>query len=248
MDPSLWAAAFCVAFLAGLIKGMVGFAMPMIMISGLSIFLPADMALAGLIGATVVTNVAQALRQGVQAAWQSVKKFRRFLSIVMIGILLAAQIVPYMPVRAFYFVLGCVVTVFGLIQLFGWRLQASPQNRGRIELVMSVLAGLIGGVSGIWGPPTLAYLLTLDLPKQEFVRVQGVVYGLGAVVLALGHLLSGVLNAVTIPFSAALIVPAFAGLWLGFKLQDRLHRERFITITLVVLILSGLNLLRRAVF
>ena len=48
------AASGMVALLAGVIKGMVGFAMPMIMISLLGIFLPPDVALAGLILPTLL--------------------------------------------------------------------------------------------------------------------------------------------------------------------------------------------------
>ena len=68
-----------VAVLAGLIKGMVGFGMPMILISGLSSVLPPDVALGWLILPTLVTNGWQALRQGVRAAWESIRRFRLFL-------------------------------------------------------------------------------------------------------------------------------------------------------------------------
>ena len=76
LSPIQLGIAFAIAFSAGLIKGMVGFAMPMIMVSGLSMFLPPDYALAGLILATLSSNIMQAFRQGVREAWNSVKKFR----------------------------------------------------------------------------------------------------------------------------------------------------------------------------
>ena len=60
------------------------------------------------------------------------------------------------------------------------------------------------------------------------------------------HLRSGVLNAETIPFSALMLVPAAAGMWLGFRAQDRMNREQFLRATLVVLLIAGLNLVRRA--
>ena len=56
LSPIQLGIAFAIAFSAGLIKGMVGFAMPMIMVSGLSMFLPPDYALAGLILATLSSN------------------------------------------------------------------------------------------------------------------------------------------------------------------------------------------------
>lgn len=248
MDMTLWAAALGVAMVAGMVKGLVGFAMPMVMISGLSLFFPADVALAGLICATLVSNIAQALRQGVGPAWASILRFRRFVLLVMGFILVSAQLVPLVPGDLLLGIIGLAVTCFGLVQLFGWRLRVTSGPGGRMEWMMGVAAGFIGGVSGIWGPPTVAYLLSLDLPKAEFMRVQGVVYGLGAVMLAVAHLGSGVLNAQTLPFSASLVPAALVGLWIGFRLQDRLDRDKFLTATLLVLIVAGLNLMRRAVF
>ncbi|MEZ5869796.1 MAG: hypothetical protein R3D46_15805 [Defluviimonas denitrificans] len=63
-DPILLLTACAITLFAGTVKGAVGFAMPMIMISGLASILPADQALAALIVPTLVTNLAQSFRQG----------------------------------------------------------------------------------------------------------------------------------------------------------------------------------------
>ena len=78
------------------------------------------------------------------------------------------------------------------------------------------------------------------------VRVQGVIFLIGGIVLLSAHLQSGVLNATTLPLSAALVVPAALGMWLGFRLQDRLDALRFRRWTLILLVITGLNLVRQA--
>jgi uncharacterized membrane protein YfcA len=45
-----------------------------------------------------------------------------------------------------------------------------------------------------------------------------------------------------------LISPAMLGMGLGFRAQERLDREQFLRATLIVLLLAGFNLLRRALF
>lgn len=77
--------------------------------------------------------------------------------------------------------------------------------------------------------------------------VQGVVYGIGSVTLLFAHLNSGILNAQTAPFSLALLPAALLGMWIGFQIQDRLDQRLFRRITLVVLVIAGLNLLRKGV-
>ena len=78
------------------------------------------------------------------------------------------------------------------------------------------------------------------------MRIQGVIYGLGAVVLFFAHMGSGVMRSETLPFSVLMIVPALMGMWIGGRLQDRIDQKTFRRATLFVLLIAGLNLLRRA--
>ena len=235
-----------IALIAGMIKGVVGFAMPTVMISGLASFMSPELALAGLILPTLVTNGMQALRQGMAAALGSIKKFRVFLGAGLVMLLLSAQLVRVMPVSWLFLGIGVPITVFTLAQLAGWT-PARMVRRAKIEAMVGGFAGFIGGMSGIWAPPTVAYLSAIDVPKQEHLRIQGTVYGLGAFALFGAHLQSGVIRAETLPLSVGLIFPAVLGIWLGFQVQDRINQAMFRKVTLWVLLLAGLNLVRRGV-
>lgn len=239
--------AFAVAFLAGAVKGMVGFAMPMVLISGLSMMLPPQLALAGLILPTVVTNGIQALREGRAAAMSSIRQFRVFLSVGLVFLLGSAQLISLVPSQAFLLMIGIPVTFFATIQLLGVKLSLSEQSP-KIEAAVGAVTGFIGGISGVWGPPTVAYLTALNTPKSEQLRIQGVIYGLGALALVVAHIGSGVLRAETVPFSVALTLPALAGMWLGLRMHDRIDQATFRKATLLVLMIAGANLLRRGVF
>ena len=61
-------AAIAVTLFASFVKGVAGFAMPMILVSGPGSFLPAESALAALIRPTIATNLGQSLLQGCAAA------------------------------------------------------------------------------------------------------------------------------------------------------------------------------------
>lgn len=92
----------------------------------------------------------------------------------------------------------------------------------------------------------MVLLLSTGTAKAQVVRAQGVVFLLGAIVLLASHLQTGVLNVSTLPFSAALSVPALAGLLLGYRLGDRLDEARFRRWTHGLLVVTGLNLIRQA--
>ncbi len=239
-------AALTVTLFAGVVKGAIGFAMPMIMISAFSSFLTPDLALAGLILPTLITNFSQALRQGIGGALDTAATYWRFLVPTGIFIVLSAQFVHAIPQAVFLLLLGAPITIFAGFQLAGRSLALRLEHRNRAEVALGVIGGLYGGISGVWGPPLIVYLLSIGAEKAEMVRVQGVVFLIGALVLTAAHLQSGLLNAQTLPFSAALVPPAMLGLWIGYRLQDKLDQVRFRRWTQILLVLTGLNLVRRA--
>lgn len=234
-----------VAVFAGLVKGVVGFAMPMILISGMTLIIPPEQALAALILPTLLTNTWQAFRQGFASAVQSVIAFRWFLLSGLVLLILGAQLVRVLDSRILFGLIGGPVALFSVLQLAGWK----PKLEGRslrLDVAIGGFAGFIGGLSGVWGPPTVAYMTATNTRKQDQMRAQGVIYGLGAVALAGAHLQTGVLRSETLPLTLTILPFAFLGLWLGFRIQDRIPQSLFRRATLVVLTIAGLNLLRRA--
>ncbi len=247
LDPVLLMLALGIAFCAGFVKGVVGFALPLVLISGLTLYLPAEIALAGLLLPTLVTNLAQAIRRGFGGLRESVRRFRTFLIVGGIALVAAAQAVRIVPEPLLLCAIGIPAILFAVLQLSGWQFRLKANNPW-VEAGFGAVAGLMSGFAGVWGPPTVMYLTALGTLKDEQMRIQGVIYGTGAVALVSAHLASGVLNATTIPFSAALVLPALVGMWVGGIVIDRIDQTMFRRATLIVLLIAGANLLRRAVF
>ncbi|WP_323041875.1 sulfite exporter TauE/SafE family protein [Gemmobacter sp.] len=244
---AFWAACG-VTLVAGFVKGAIGFAMPLIMMSAFGSFMPPTTALAGLVLATLTTNIHQTLRDGPRAAVDSAWTYRRVIVTTIIGILVTAPFAVMLPQRLLLGLLGVPIAAFALVQLAGRSLAVRLEHRSRAEYMTGLIGGLYGGVSGIWGPPMVIYLLSIGAGKAESVRAQGVLFLIGSIVLLGAHLNSGVLNAQTLPFSAALIVPAALGMMAGFRMQDRLDPVAFRRWTLILLAITALNLLRKAIF
>lgn len=247
MSGVAFVAAFCIAALAGLIKGLVGFALPLIMVSGISSFLDPKLAIASLLIPVLLTNAMQVFRNGIALAIDAAREHWRYLLTVCVAIFIAAQGAAAIPSKIFYFVLGVPVVVICLVQLAGVQVTIPKAWRGAAEWIVGALTGIMGGLVGTWGPTTVLYLFAIETPKAKQMVVQGVIYGVGAIVLTVAHLQSGILNAQTSVFSASLVVPAIVGMWVGFQVQDRLDQHKFKTITLYVLILGGLNLIRKGI-
>ncbi|KPN63998.1 hypothetical protein SAMN04488527_104140 [Aliiroseovarius crassostreae] len=245
LSPWVLSLAVFVTLAAGFVKGAVGFAMPLIMISGLATVLPAETALAALILPTVLTNVQQSLRQGPAAAWGTIGKFKIFLIAFLVLIAFSAQLVRVLPQNWLFIAIGGPIVLFCLMQLRGWSPNLKAENRLRDEGIVGAIAGFIGGLSGVWGPPTVAYLTAIHTPKAEQMRVQGVIYGVGALALLVAHLKSGVFSLHTAPLSALMLVPAGIGMVIGGRFHDAMPQKTFKRVTLVILTVAGVNLIRK---
>lgn len=246
LEPGVFATALAITLFAGFVKGAVGFAMPMILVSGFAVILPQDLTLAGLILPTLATNVSQAFRQGAGPARETALTYRRFLIATVICIVLSAPFADAIPRTVYLLLLGVPITAFAALQLAGRSLAIRLEHRDRTEWWLGVVGGLYGGVSGIWGPPLLVFLLSTGAGKTQMIRAQGVVFLIGAVALLAAHLGTGLANARSLGFSAALCGPALVGLYLGYAVQDRLDQARFRRWTQGLLVLTGLNLIRQA--
>jgi uncharacterized protein len=245
-SPEAFWAAMAITLFAGFVKGAVGFAMPMILVSAFAVFLPQDLALAGLILPTLATNLSQAFRQGVGPAARTARTYRRFLVATVIFIAVSAPFADAIPRMAYLLMLGVPITIFAGLQLMGHSLAIQLHHRDRAEWGLGVIGGLYGGVSGIWGPPLLVFLLSTGADKLQMIRAQGVVFLIGAVALLVSHLVTGIANAESLVFSAALSVPALVGLYAGYWVQDRLDQARFRRWTQGLLVVTGLNMVRLA--
>ncbi|MEM0943743.1 MAG: TSUP family transporter, partial [Pseudomonadota bacterium] len=227
--------------------GAVGFALPTVAVAFVTMVLTPQETIGILILPLLLTNLWQMVRQGLGAAWETARRFWR-LNLLLVGLIgFVAQAVPHIAPETLVVVLGFVVSVAAALQLAGWRPQASNTGpaRARGEVVVGSAAGVVGGLTGVWGPPVLFYLIALGTPKTEQIRAQGTAFFLGSVVLMGAHLKSGVVNEVTLPVSVLMVVPVALGMALGLMAQDRLDAARFRTVTLAVLCLAGLNLLRQ---
>ncbi|WP_316014750.1 sulfite exporter TauE/SafE family protein [Roseobacter sp. HKCCA0434] len=239
--------AALIMFVAGFVKGAVGFALPMVAVSGIGSLVPGAVAVAALMLPALLTNVWQALRDGPRNAWASFQAFRGYVILIVVVMGLVAPLVSVLPARVLFLVLGAGVTGFAAIQLAGWRPSAALARRRSAMVGSGILAGIFGGLAAVTGPPVVLYMLARGVPKVEQVRIQGVIFLLGLCVVTLVHGATGVLDEVTLPLSVLLILPAFAGMGLGLWVQDRMAQEAFRRATLVVLVLAGLNLLRRGI-
>ncbi len=232
--------------LGGFVKGAIGFALPTVSVAIATLALPPEVAVAYMALPGLVMNIWQSARDGMGVAVETLKEFRVVIGVMLVSLFASTQLLPHLEPRVFYIIMGLGLSSFAIVQLFGWRPTNPP--RPAADIFAGTTGGFFGGISGAWGPPILMMLMSLNLTKRVFVRTCGVTFLLGAIPFIGGHASTGVLNKTTATISALMLIPAAIGMRLGQTIQDRLPAETFRKIILTVLVLAGLNFLRRAFF
>lgn len=231
----------------GIVKGVVAIGLPIVTIAILLNFMPPTTVLAIVVLPIVITNLWQAARAG--NLMEPVRRFWAMTACFVIFLFVGARLMVELDTDVLFGVLGTCVAIFSATSLL--RPRAHPLNP-RIEKwagpLAGTLGGLLGGVSTIWGPPMMMYLMMLKLDKDTWVRTIGLIWFCGAVPLAIAYWQNGILNPDNIWLSAYACIPGMIGIRIGEKLRERINQETFRKVLLVILFIIGLNLIRRAVF
>ena len=109
LSLEIWAFVVGVTLFAGFVKGAVGFAMPLIMVSGMTAVLDPRLAVAAIVLPIVLSNGLQTFRKGLGPAVEAIRDSWRYVVSVCIAIAIFAQFVPHIDPQAFYLILGIPV-------------------------------------------------------------------------------------------------------------------------------------------
>ena len=172
----VFAAVFLTMVLAGVVKGTVGFGLPLISVSVLANVIDVRLALALVTIPIVISNL--------WLAWQGrevVATLRRFWLVILaigVGIFLGSSLTARVDGRALMLILGCTVIVFALFEKFrpGEHASLPPALVTPLGAVAGLTGGILGGLSTAYGPPLIMYLTTLRMPKERFVAAVGTIW------------------------------------------------------------------------
>lgn len=245
-DPGMLAIVAATMVAAGVVKGIIGLGMPLVIVGILSIFLPIKVVLGILIFPLMITNIWQVFE--VKGTLAPLVRFWPLATMMLVGLGVGAHLLILLDPSLLYLAVGGIVTIFTILGFLkpSMRLPDKAEKPG--GFIIGGLAGICGGLGGVWGPPITMYLLALDLKKDEFIGTVGLLWFLGAFPLGALYYANGIIGEHNVFYSAAACIPALAGVWVGQKIRRRIPQESFRKVLMGFLFLIGLNLIRRGFF
>jgi hypothetical protein len=163
-----------------------------------------------------------------------------------VGTVISVRVLATVDPAVLYLALGALVAAFAAVLHRRLVFTVPPRAEPWLAPVTGVAAGLVGGLSMLFGAVYAMYFSGLKLGKDPFVAAVALTNGVATLVLAAAMARYDLLSGTDFAGSLLALVPAFAGLMLGQWLRGRIDEDRFRRILAVVLFLIGLNLIRKA--
>jgi uncharacterized membrane protein YfcA len=231
-------------FLGGLVKGAAGLGLPLVAMPLLSFALPLKTSVALVVVPIFATNVMQSFQGGM--ARPTFRRFWTAWATVAVVIALAAQALVAVDERILYTIIGTTLILLTITLRYRPSLQVRPAQESWAGPLVAGVGGTLGGFTGIYGPPFMLYLASLRLKKQEFVAAISQYFVAGNIGLTLGLLNFGGATPQDLALSAGATLPAYAGLWLGQRVQARLDERRYAGLLYALYLATGASFLIRA--
>lgn len=235
------------AFLiGGAVKGLAGIGMPTAAIALMTLFLDPRTAIALVLFPMLGSNAWQVMRAGHLK--RTARRYAVFAIVLFIGVILTTFVTQNTGDRLLLAVLGLVILFFVAVSWKGLVPPLPARHDRAAQIGFGVLAGVVGGMTAGWGAPLAMYLATKQVDKDEFIRATGFLIFVGSLPLCLAYIQLGFMNGLLASASTFMLLPTLIGFAMGEMLRNRLSVAAFRNAILIVFMLMGLNLIRRAIW
>ncbi|MDP6399485.1 MAG: sulfite exporter TauE/SafE family protein [Arenicellales bacterium] len=230
--------------LAGTVKGIVGFGLPLVSITLLTPLHGLVDAIAVMLLPAVVTNFWQAVSGGgLIALW---KRLWPLYLPGAVSTVMAASVLVQVDAQWPTALLGCVILAYSIGGLAAWQLPEPGRRETWLSPVTGVITGVITGLTGVLVFPLAAYVQALNLDRRMLFQAMGIYLLLANVALAAAFgwqdaFPEGVTHLALIGVVAGLI-----GMVLGQRVQAHLSAQQFKRVFFCSLAVVGAYIFLRA--
>ncbi|MCP4238843.1 MAG: sulfite exporter TauE/SafE family protein [Aestuariibacter sp.] len=223
--------------LAGIVKGVTGFGMPVVSLGLLVTSFDLTTAMALFIVPSFVTNLWQAVSGG-----QLLSLFRQIWSYLLLAVLavwIGSIALIRVELHLLSTFLGGLLIFYSLLCIFGYRLNMPPARERWLAPILGSINGILAGMTGAFIVPGVMYLQAIGLSRDQLVQAMGMLFAALTVALACAlqyrNFSSTELNLI----SLAAVLPAMMGMWIGRKIRKSLPEQQFQSIFYSAMFLLG---------
>jgi hypothetical protein len=234
-----------VFLLAGFVKGVVGLGLPTVSMGLLATTMAPSHALAIVIVPAVITNIWQTfvgsyLMDIMRRLWPLL--VGTALGIWLNAGSLTGPYAHYLPIA-----LGILLVVYAVLGLSRIAFEVARRNEKWVGGIVGLVTGLISAATGVQVIPSMPFLQSIGMEKDELVQALGVFFTVATLSLSITLTASGLLTAATALPGGIALACSFAGMFIGQALRTRMPADAFRTWFLIAMILLGLYIAAAAI-
>ncbi len=243
-SPELLLPVILTYLIAGLVKGALGFGLPLVAIALLPLVVSVETALALNAIVVVATNLQQIVqgrqyREGFRFAWPLVLG-------MAIAIPPAAAFAAALPGDTLLLIVGISVLVFIAASILNPAL-AIPQHLQKVTgVAFGLLSGIVGALTSAPAAAFVAYMVALQLPRPVYMTTLGIVLSSFGVIVGGAYAWVSILDSSHLAPGLISVPVAVLGMWIGDRWAKRLASETFRKAVLILLAVLAVILIRRA--
>ena len=237
ITPFALAIAIVTFLLAGFVKGVIGMGLPTIAMAFLTLVLPPAEAASLLIVPSLVTNVWQ-MMAGANLH-SLVRRFWPMMAGIIIGSFAGIGVMAHGKTGDILIFLGLALMVYALFGLSLLRFSIPARHERWLAPLVGGATGLITAATGVFAIPSVPYLGSLGLAKDELIQALGLSFTISTVALGAVLMRNASFHGTTILLSCASLLPALLGVVLGNRLRRRVNEAMFRRVFYIGLLLIG---------
>ena len=231
---------FISVFLGAIIKGAVGIGMSMFSVPIIAFFLPPTTAMILLCVPVLITNI---LQMQIKKGISSFRFFPMFIALIL-GIIIGCNLILEINLSMISQIIAISIIFAAIINLFGINIKyINPNLERKLTIPLGFFSGIIGGLSSMYSPYILAYLVSTNLEKEALIRTMATMYFIGSIFIFPIWIYNGLGTLSDLIWSSLLLFPAILGQKIGTSIRSRISNESFKKIILYTLMIIGTSLL-----
>ncbi len=245
VDWTTLAAVAAVFLFAGFIKGIVAIGLPAISISLLSHIIGVREAVFITLAPALLTSVAQAVAG--PALKTSLARIWPLVLAGSIAIFFAAHVAVHGNPRILAGLIGSLIVVYAVASLLRFRLPHPGERERMLTPVVGLIGGVLGGMSGMFVMPSVPYMQSLGLNREELIQSIAIWFTAAAMVMLLALGVRGAFTTQIFVMSGTAIVTSLIGIWFGTKARGRMSERLFVNFFFTAFLIMGAFIVWKAV-
>lgn len=230
--------------LAGAVKGVVGMGLPTVALALLTVTIGLKDAIILMLVPSLLTNIWQAISGG--HVIKLISRLSGMLIAIIFGVILGSYIFQFSKISYLSALLGVLISLYAAFGFFSPQRTLSTQTERFASPLVGLINGVLTGLTGSFVVPSVPYLQSLEMKRDEFIQSMGIIFTISTLMLLINfsgyRLISFELGLA----STLAVLPAVIGMIVGQNIRNRLSDKVFRRVFLWSLLIVGLFITYRS--